>query len=203
MARQHSTAPIPPFPPEINRDYFGAWLSGFFDGEGHLGLSVCVDNRTHVRSPAPCFSIGLRADDLSILGLIQSFLGCGKIRLVKRRRLEAPTANPQMLFCVTRATDLANRIIPHLHACPLLAKKHRDFEIWEKGVLLFCRVAGRKRKAFTQGGGFRHKWAAAELAEFLALRDSLKDQRVFNSAVELPAPRPAAPEPPGLFDSLP
>lgn len=203
MAKAQRT-PIPPFPPDIDRDFFGAWLSGLTDGEGHFGLSV---EWTRGReSPHCCFGIGLRDDDFPALARIRSFFGCGGLYHSTRCN---KTEHAQASCKVFSATDLAQVIVPHFDRFPLQAKKANDFRIWRKAVLLCFDVRRRRRRGLGRtpsGGypGFRRKWTSAEVAEFVALKDALRAQRKYNAAaVELPAPRPSAPEPPGLFDWQP
>lgn len=216
MARAHPR-PIPPFPPEIDRQYFAPWFSGFCDGEATFVLG----RSRRTRQPGSYqytafFSITLRADDRDILQRVQSFLDCGMIYhranshdKVARKILNA---HPGAQFSVYRTADIRGRLVPHFHAYPLLAKKARDFSIWERGVEVLHRVAQRKRHGRTGptgrtgpgGAGCFPMWQDADIKEFMALRAALKAQRFYNApAVELPAPRPPAPEPPGLFDGLP
>src|SRR5262245_47158395 len=80
-----TSLPILPFPDHIDRDYFAAYLSGLTDGEGHFALGL-REYRNHLRPvPRVYFDIALRADDLGILRLIQSFFGFGYIQHIKEK----------------------------------------------------------------------------------------------------------------------
>jgi hypothetical protein len=209
MAKAHPT-PIPPFPSTIDRRYFATWLSGFVDGEGCFGLFY--NRRLHPgHGSFQCdarFLIKLRHDDQPVLELIRSFLECGRLHYRSRTGDSRPGGNPAVELVVSRVINLVEQVIPHFRAFPLLAKKKRDFPIWEQGVELIRRVSSRKVRLASSrgdcGSGTYPKWTTAELADFLALRDALSAQRIYNApAAELPAPRPSAPEPPSLFDWLP
>jgi hypothetical protein len=154
------------------------------------------------------FGIRTRADDRATLELIRSFWGCGLLVRQEPNKSQKIDSKPCVTFAVTSAVDLFNVVAPHFHRHPLVAKKKRDFVIWEQGLDLVYRVSRRKLQAASCKGhrraGFLPKWTAEETADFLALRAALKAQRVYNAAaVELPAPRPPRPEPPSLFDRLP
>ncbi len=162
--------PITPFPPDIDRDYFGAWLSGFTDGEGCFQLTV--DKRNLV--PHANFIISLRKDDEKILQLIQSYLRCGTITFKPLR----PTSKPLAVFSVGKITDLATIIVPHFERFPLIAKKVEDFWFWSQGVKIISTVTSRPRQ---YGGPTRQlpRWTDADRNAFYDLQDALCEQRKY------------------------
>jgi LAGLIDADG endonuclease len=171
---------IAPFPVDINRDLFGAYLSGFIDGEGCfvLGYSSPGKKKPSRRTPIASFSVVLRADDCPILRLIQSYLQCGRLypHIVRNR------PNRQFLMSglsIYRLADLLHIIIPHFGHYPLFAKKRHDFLIWSKGVRLLHRVKSRPRRSLGGHGGTALRWTTTELAQFSSLVVALKAARTF------------------------
>jgi hypothetical protein len=194
VATGHS---IEPFPTTINRAYFAAYLSGFTDGEGCFQLLLTGGRST----PTARFSILLRADDLPILRLIQSFLACGHIDPVNRepQRRTGMNACDSFHFWVERTSDLVGAVIPHFAAHPLLAKKRRDLAIWSEGVALISRVSALPRNRNGRRGN-AVRWTADLLSHFRSLKDALKATREFNAPiVALPPPLPTEPS---LFDEV-
>jgi len=176
---------IEPFPTSIDRDSFGNYLSGFTDGEGCFQL-VWKTNTPMIR-----FTIGLRADDLQILKLIQSFWGCGGILFHKpteKSRLKwKVNACPACQFYIRTTPELVNIVIPHFEKYPLRAKKARDFLIWKRGVSLAWSVYNRKTIPRTriykgQVRGIYRRWESHEVAEFRSLSDTLRNQRKYDTA---------------------
>ena len=172
MAISHS---IPPFPPDINRTYFGAWLSGFTDGEGCFAASLRTQSN---RNPTPQyrFSISQRDDDRRIIELIQSFLQVGGI---DSHPVNKVTANrkPQVRYFVDDLESLISVIIPNFEKYPLVAKKGCDFIIWSKLVQLSHAVNQRPRpKRRTDS-----KWSVEELELAKYLVDSLREIRTYQT----------------------
>lgn len=178
---------ISPFPPGIDRDRFGDWLSGFTDGEGHFALrryhEVCRGrDRIHLGA---AFKLRLRADDRDALELIRSFLGCGTIRYVENR---TESSYPAFDFEVIRIRDLAKRLVPNFDKYPLRAKKARDFSLWKEGVLLLYRVSRRPVRSL-RGRGTEVKWTLEEREHFKLLDAGLRKLRQFDSRHKLVSPR--------------
>ena len=162
---------IPPFPPDIDRDAFGHWLSGFVDGEGCFMLKIHRTrgkNKTYEMFSAR-FEMLLRSDDRPILELIHSFWGVGGVTDKKR----LGTAKPATRYYASSTPELAAVLVPHFLQYPLRAKKRRDFEVWRQGVELLHSVWLRP------SGGSTAKWLGSERAEFLRLRALLGEQRLF------------------------
>ncbi len=174
MAKAQSIAP---FPVQVDRDYFAAYLSGFSDGEACFQLPFT--SHTWCRStPSANFTIALRRDDLAILEKIRSFWGCGLIHFTFRKAKGGE--RPVAAYTVNRIGQLAGILVPHFERFPLIAKKERDYQIWKEGVAL---IAGRNRH------GKKRRWSASELTHFLALRKALKAQREYD-APPVPPPPP-------------
>ena len=162
------------FPSNIDRGYFGSWLSGFVDGEGCFRLSVsCGYNRFRA---CTSFQINLRADDVEALFLIQSYWQCGYVTHKKKGKLGEDTC----FFHVDRKQDLVETVIPHFEKYPLLAKKKNDFSIWCQGVNLCVGVMKRPR---LHRGGFKGgrlpAWNKEDVLEFEMLVAQMEDERKY------------------------
>ncbi len=170
-----------PFPPILDRQFFGAWLSGFTDGEGSFILPyTCNSKRGNHYTPSARFTINLRSDDAEILYIIQSFWGCGRVKLNGLTDKRNP--NPHMVFNVHDLASLQGIVVPHFDAFPLLAKKSRDFVIWKQAVALLHGISLRPRTWIRKPGGnrgFIPKWVEKETKEFLAFREALQKQRLY------------------------
>ena len=185
MARWNSTQIISPFPENIDRIYFGAWLSGFVDGEGCFRLS-CTPRKRSPLYPAltGSFEIGQRVDDARVLQLIQSYFNCGRIYIDKKYYTKFVAA-PKATYRVVNPSELANIIIPHFEKYSLLAKKRNDFAIWKKGVAMLYAVFLRPMKTSALPGrhGRLPKWQEEEKEAFVALLKELSDQRAYDPSI--------------------
>lgn len=170
--------PIEPFPDDIDRDYFGAWLSGFVDGEGCF---TCDWDKSHHIGQLQ-FRIELRHDDKLILERIRSFLRCGRMGT---RIHNASNTQPSVWFCVRPIEELKRIVVPNFEKYPLLAKKHRDFETWKLAVQLMYRIHQKPR--FGNGGrGHLSLWTEKDRHEFQSIRAFLSNQRQCGSVVSEP-----------------
>ncbi|HKB40717.1 MAG TPA: LAGLIDADG family homing endonuclease [Gemmataceae bacterium] len=190
---------ILPFPPEIDRDYFGAWLSGFVDGEGCFYLGQHCQHK----APVAALQILLRADDLAVLQKIQSYWNCGVLKYRPRpsERSSRPRSNPAWTYWAWSANYLQRIIVPHFIRFPLQAKKARDFEIWRQAVQLIFNAQQLGKRCMGKRYGFRRNWTPENLAHFQILYEALRSVRAYNSSdvPDLTPPPPSCP----LFDHLP
>ena len=166
---------IPPFPGDIHQEYFGAWLSGFVDGEGCFILRRGSYPR---RGPMTAFVILLRADDTPVLQLIQCYWQIGNLRARKPYDYLGINRKPQSVYECSRIGEQMNVIIPHFLKFPLLAKKRRDFTIWSQAVQLAYAVSLR-HKVGRPDRRQAHKWSTSEVAEFDKLAEQLRAVREF------------------------
>jgi hypothetical protein len=194
-----ASLPVLPFPDHLDRRRFGDWLSGFTDGEGCFGLYLHTYNYSRCLRPVANYSISIRADDLPVLRLIQSFFDCGCVVPGTR---DNGKSKDSYVFKITSLDDLMTVAIPHFQTHPLLAKKARDFHIWCEGVRFIHSVANSRR--LLSGGRVRagqpQHWTADRVSHFLAIRDRLRKQREFQAPDLPPPPRPSFPDDPSLFD---
>ena len=111
--------------------HFKSWFSGFVDGEGCFSFTAST-LRPIRRSWTACLDILLRADDDEILKSIESIFG-GSVVYRPVGPGQKPGAHPA---CRWRASSIKDclALVEQFNDYPLLAKKQRDFVIWEKGV---------------------------------------------------------------------
>lgn len=164
---------IKPFPNDINKDVFGAWLSGFVAGEGSFNLSM-INN-----SCKASFTIALRADDIDALYLIQSYWQCGGVYNIHRKKEESRNRKQEVNFTVHRSVHLQEILVSHFDKFPLFAKKRLDFEVWKLGVELIYAVNNRKRYNSNISGqwGATYKWLASEKDIFKIYHDGIREIR--------------------------
>ena len=182
MATSHV---IRPFPPEIDREAFGHWLSGFADGEACFFLNRRRTQREahHAHTLGARFIINIRADDEPVLRLIQSYWQCGNVGSQRGTR---PDQTRYTRLQVYSWPEMAGVVVPHFDAFPLRAKKARDFLIWREAVLLGHRVWQRpwhfrKSDGYRRGHGAFAKWQPDERATFEGLIATLAAGRQFSS----------------------
>ena len=107
------------------------FVTGFVDGEGFFGITICIDNRIKDRlvwAVKPSFQISLNSKDINLLLQLKEFFGCGII-VNKNTKNEAS-------FRVNSLQDLTNCIIPHFSNYPLLSQKAADFILFTRIVKL-------------------------------------------------------------------
>ena len=192
---------IAPFPNDIDRDYFGAWLSGFVDGEGCFILRRGTYPR---RGSLTSFVILLRADDAPVLELVRSYWQSGHVRPRKMYDYTsgAINRNPQSVYECSRVGEQVKVIIPHFLRFPLVAKKQRDFAVWSEAVQLAHAVSLRHKRG-QPSRREAHKWSMPEVEKFDQLAEKLRMVRRFPASVDR-AQYEVRKRPPdrGLFDGL-
>lgn len=197
MAAGHSN--IPPFPDDIDRRAFGAWLSGFTDAEASFILRINPDKREGREGRSFCiayYRITLRADDRKILETIRSFWQCGTLHHAKAHP-NVRNAKPTTVYNIARIADLMETVIPHFEAYPIFSKKRRDFAIWRKGVGLIAEVQGRRWRHRpgawpSRHGGYQYRWMESDVQEFRSLSEQLIAQRRFDGPPSPPDESPPA-----------
>lgn len=176
---QKQTPVYEPFPPDIERNGFGYWLSGFIDGEATFQLRK-NKIRNGKENRLAFIRISLRADDAPVLGLIQSYWQCGNIVYSDNSRSRIPNAKPVMSYAVASIRDLKFIVLPHLEQFQMFAKKKNDFAIWRKGVDLAWSIQSREKVPRFEKGGFHPVWSSADKELFDSLSAELASQRTFS-----------------------
>ncbi len=113
------------------------YLAGYVDGEGsfHVALQRNPSSR-HGWQLVPEFHVSQNPERASVLLLIQSYLGCGRIRPNARKG----ALDRSLVFVVRNRTDLVERVIPFFEAHPLLSEKRGEFETF--AVIVRAMAAG-------------------------------------------------------------
>lgn len=150
---------------DLERDGFGHYVAGFFDGEGSFHISC--HRRAGRESEVIRFSLNLRADDASIVREIQSRLRFGTVSYRNGRQREkhdGGTINPGVTWYVNDIWSCWLLCLI-LDRFPLRAKKRRDFEIWKRAV-------ETKMSMKVRSGTHRCDWTT-----LAAMREELADVR--------------------------
>ncbi len=173
MAKCHSTV-IQPFPDNIDRDQFGAWISGFSAGEAYFGIGLA----NHHKTPWARFVIQLRVDDRPILELIRSYFGVGILENYEPHKTILKS-NPGVKYRINRIPHLSTVIIPHFDRFPVFAKKQRDFEIWKAGIQFIVSVCDSGQRGKGCRPDRKAWWKASELSKLKEYVEALKEVRRF------------------------
>lgn len=152
---------------------FGSWFSGFFDGEGHIGIYSRVRANGYAERRLS-IQIMVRDDDADTLTFIKDNLGVGIFYNSKGHG----DTNPTACFRVEQIKDLAEVIVPLFDRYPLHTKKAREFAIW--------RTAVRTQYILTLGGYSQRVSATDEQSAVFdkALQDISKVRRYAGHVVE-------------------
>ncbi len=105
------------------------YVTGLTDGEGSFSISFNPRPKLKVGwETRPSFSLAQNYRSRDILYKIQEYFNCGSIRESKRDNC--------WKYEVRNVEEIANNIIPHFKKYPLQTDKIKDFEKFEKIVLL-------------------------------------------------------------------
>lgn len=166
-----------PFPPHIDREWFGHWLSGFADGEATFGLRVAKQGPKIAHQG--WFRITLRDDDTEVLRLIQRYWSCGIISFQNNARSKITNAKPIACYSVQKVATLMDTVIAHFGHFPLRSKKRNDFAVWRRGIELMAEVQGRPKIGRIVEGGILPSWGDSDRDLFLSLSETLANQRQY------------------------
>ena len=130
------------------RPEYKGWIVGFTDGEGCFSASV-FRNKTSTLGWQifPEFVLTQGISSRSALEEVQTFFGCGKIYINRRKDNHREDL---LRFCVRARNDLMERIIPFFEEHPLRTKKQQDFEMFKKVVCMMNRKIHLTQTGFDQ-----------------------------------------------------
>jgi LAGLIDADG endonuclease len=118
------------------------YLAGYVDGEGSFHVAVQRNPTTRFGwQLVPEFHVSQNPERASVLLLLQSRLGCGRIR----RNARTGGRDQTLVFVVRNRHDLASKVVPFFEEHPLLSSKQADFETF--AVVVRAMVAGDHRSA--------------------------------------------------------
>ena len=117
-----------------------AYIAGFVDGEGCIGLSQrCGKNRYHTY-------IRIANTKITVLKYIKNYFGYGSIQLANTTYRTSPNCKPCYYYQVTcrNASDMASKLIPYLKLKKRQAELITEFQgrikslgYWNKNSKLF------------------------------------------------------------------
>ena len=158
-----------------DRDFCN-WFAGFFDGEGHLHLSI--HKRRNVKFSRGMqvnagIVLGLRLDDLAIMEEIHATIGCGNLW----KRPASGNSNPQIWYSCRNTIHLVEKIIPMFDKYPLRAKKGLEYAPWKQAVYIL--YEGQQRKIRTYFS--EERYSDSQWEEIVRLADEIKEIRRYKS----------------------
>lgn len=119
--------------------YYVGWIIGFTDGEGCFSVSIVKNARCKTGWQVyPEFVITQGKKSLLTLQRMKKFFGCGKIYVNTRYDNHRESL---YRYCVRRANDLRENIIPFFKKYPLQTAKQNDFERFVKILEMMKRNA--------------------------------------------------------------
>ena len=105
------------------------WVVGFVDGEGCFSVSIHANQLARPTSGwhvQPTFQVSQHIDHISTLRALESWFGCGRVRLKGPNSAVA-------VYSVYSTIQLTNAIIPFFERFPLRVK-NEDFQIFARIV---------------------------------------------------------------------
>ncbi len=112
-------------------DYYA--LAGFFDAEGHFGISAA-------RAPKCSASIGLRDDDAGVVVRLREATGLGHVTAVPARG----RSKPQVQWRIETKRE-CRALAAILMRYPLLGRKRREAAVWSRAVCRWSESSGQSR----------------------------------------------------------
>lgn len=114
------------------------WVTGFADAESTFSLKVSKSGATRSGwNIVPEFQITLHSRDLLLLRKIHSFFGVGTVSERQTR--------DQVYYTIQSARTIANVIIPHFDAYPLITQKKADYLLFKQAIGLL--LSGQSRSS--------------------------------------------------------
>ena len=120
------------------------YLAGYVDGEGSFHVAVQQNISTRFKwQLVPESHVSQNPERASILTLLQTTLGCGRIRANAR----SGGRDKSLVFVVRNRTDLLEKVIPFFEQHPILSEKRLEFETFASIV----KAMGRKEHLTEEG----------------------------------------------------
>ena len=153
--------------PDNQQERLSDYLAGYVDGEGTFHVAVQRNPSTKFGwQLVPEFHVSQNPERASILQLLLTRLGCGRIQ----RNARTGGRDKSLVFVVRKRSDLVEKILPFFEAHPILSEKQIEFETFAHIVRAMCRgdhldeegFAGLLKLAVGMNGGGRyrkHDWS--------------------------------------------
>ena len=122
---------------------FEDYITGYVDGEGCF--TVTFNRRPKMKigwELRPSFSVSQNEDRREVIDLIQRYFGCGYIR--------RDYSDKTVKFEIRDHIQLMIKVIPHFKKYPLISKKQKDFELFEKICFMVNNDEHLTRKGFAE-----------------------------------------------------
>lgn len=105
------------------------WLAGFTSAEGCFFIQILKSKEVSVGYQVRLrFHVTQHSRDENLMRSIKSYLGCGNIYSVKKRKVTD--------YCVVKYSDLTEKIIPFFEKYPIIGIKSQDFADFRRVALL-------------------------------------------------------------------
>jgi LAGLIDADG endonuclease len=117
--------------PDNQQERLGDYLAGYVDGEG--SFHVAVQRNPSTRNGwqlVPEFHVSQNPERATVLRLLQSHLGCGRIQANAR----SGGRDRSLVYVVRSRVDLIRNVIPFFERHPILSEKHLEFETFAEIV---------------------------------------------------------------------
>ena len=117
--------------PDNQQERLGDYLAGYVDGEG--SFHVAVQRNPSTRNGwqlVPEFHVSQNPERATVLRLLQTHLGCGRIQANAR----SGGRDRSLVYVVRRRVDLIRNVIPFFERHPILSEKRLEFETFAEIV---------------------------------------------------------------------
>jgi hypothetical protein len=129
--------------PDDQQERLDDYLAGYVDGEGSFHVAVQRNPSTSFGwQLVPEFHVSQNPERASILFLLHSRLGCGRIRR------NAKQGDRDRSLVVRKRIDLVERVVPFFESHPLLSEKRFEFESFASIVKAMHRNKHLSREGF-------------------------------------------------------
>jgi hypothetical protein len=131
--------------PDNQQERLGDYLAGYVDGEG--SFHVAVQRNPSTRNGwqlVPEFHVSQNPERASVLRLLQTHLGCGRIQANAR----SGGRDRSLVYVVRRRVDLIRNVIPFFERHPILSEKRLEFETFAEIVRAMERGKHLRQEGF-------------------------------------------------------
>jgi hypothetical protein len=117
--------------PDNQQERLGDYLAGYVDGEGNF--HVAIQRNPSTRNGwqlVPEFHVSQNPERASVLRLLQTHLGCGRIQANAR----SGGRDRSLVYVVRSRAQLIRNVIPFFERHPILSEKRLEFETFAEIV---------------------------------------------------------------------
>jgi hypothetical protein len=144
VSSENPSGERPQTAPDNQQERLNDYLSGYVDGEGSFHVAVQRNPSTRFGwQLVPEFHVSQNPDRTSVLSLLRSQLGCGRVQ----RNAGEGKRDKSLVLVVRKRADLLTKVIPFFEQYPILSEKRLEFETFAHVVRAMDR-----REHLTQEG---------------------------------------------------